>query len=186
MVQELFVDDAATPGEAVAVEEAFARAGFLVTVQRGLIPTLSDAERWSVVGTIRVSIPAFFAAFTDEGKKETSGAVKRWADEISEARRVPGGRPRGEIMLHGRLNTDVMLSSDMPEAAFESLAELDWGSAARDAFVASDIPAAYLRGFLHILVPDRYFKWDAAQNEWIDQWQRHRSRSRRAWLNRFL
>ena len=186
MVKELFVDDAATPGEVVAVEEAFARAGFLITVQRGLLPTPWDAERWTVVGTIGVPIPAFFAAFTDEGSKDTSGAVKRWADEISQARRGPGGRPRGEIMLHGRLNTDVILTSDMPEAAFESLFELDWGPLAQGATVASDIPAADFRWYVQGPDHARYLKWDAAQNEWFDQYQRHRSRSRRAWLNWFL
>jgi hypothetical protein len=186
MVQELFVDDAATPGEAVAVEEAFAHAGFLVTVQRGLLPTPWDAERWTVVGTIRVPIPAFFAAFTDDGTKETSAAVKRWADEISQARGVPGGRPRGEIMLHGRLDTDVILSSDMPEAAFESLFELDLGFLTQGATVASDTLAADLRWHLHTLDRNRYFKWDAAQNEWFDQWQRHRSRSRWRRSNPYL
>jgi hypothetical protein len=185
MVKEVFVDDEATPEETVAVEEAFARAGFPVTVARGLLPP-PDVEHWAVVGTIGVPIPAFFAAFTDEGAKDTSGAVKRWAHEIFEARRGSGGWRRGEIMLHGRLDTVITLSSDMPKTAFESLPELDWGPLAQGATVASDILAADFRWHLHTRDPARYFKWDAAQNEWIDQYQRHRSRSRRAWLNRFL
>jgi hypothetical protein len=184
MVKELFVDDEATPEEAVAVERAFARAGFPVTAERGLTPTPSDAERWKVVGTIGVPIPAFFAALTDEGAEDTSAAVKAWAREIFEARRGSGGRPRGEIMLIGRLETDITLSSDMPEEAFESLTELDWGPVAQGATGASDILAAEFRWHLHAHGP--YFKWDAAQSEWINQWDRYRSRSRRAWWYWFL
>jgi hypothetical protein len=183
MVTELFVDDAATPGEAVAVEEAFARAGFLVTVQRGLLPRPSDAERWTVVGTIDVSIPAFFAAFTDEGANEKSRAVKRWADEIFQARRVPGGRPQGEIMLHGCLDTNVILSTDMPEAAFNSLFDLDWEHVAEEAPVAFDSVAADLCWHSH---SGQYFKWDAAQSEWFDQYQRNASVSRWGWSKWFL
>jgi len=111
MVKELFVDDEATPEETVAVEEAFARAGFRVTAERGLIPSPRDAERWQVVGTIAVPIPASFAALTDEETKDMPGAVKAWAEEIFEARRGSGGRPRGEIMLIGRLDTDITLFS---------------------------------------------------------------------------
>jgi hypothetical protein len=184
MVKELFVDNEATPEEAVAVEEAFARAGFRVTAEYGLTPSPTDAERWRVVGTIDVPIPAFFAALTDEGTKDMPGAVKAWADEIFEARRGSGGRPRGEIMLIGRLHTDITLSSDMPEAAFDSLAELDWGPLAQGAPIASVVLDSEV---WHVHAPcARYFKWDAAQNKWIDQWDRHRSRSRRARWTYFL
>jgi hypothetical protein len=186
MVKELFVDDQATAGEAIAVEEAFARAGFPVTVERGLIPSPSDAERWKVVCTIDVPIPAFFAAFTDEGGRETASAVKVWAHEIFEARWVPGGRPRGEIMLHGRRGTDVMLSSDMPTTAFESLLDLEWGPAAESTPEGLDNPAADFLWHMHNADYARYFKWDAAQNEWFDQYQRLPSPSRWARWKWFL
>ena len=101
MVEELFVDDEATPEETAAVEEAFARAGFPAKVKRGLLPP-PDVDHWAVVGTIGVPIPVFFAAFTDEGAKDTSRAVMRWADEIFEARRGSGGWRRGKILLYGR------------------------------------------------------------------------------------
>jgi hypothetical protein len=46
MVQELYIEQEATREEAVAVTEAFARAGFPVTVKRGLE---GPPEEWGVV-----------------------------------------------------------------------------------------------------------------------------------------
>jgi hypothetical protein len=184
MVKELFVDDQATPEEAVAVKEAFARAGFPATVERGLQWGGVGEEPWGVVVTLGVPIPAFFAAFATEGATDAYPAVNAWAKEIFEAR--GSDRRRGEILLHGRGEGIIALWSDMPEAAFDSLAELDWRPVAQGAVVASDILAADFRWHLHTRDPARYFKWDAAQNEWIDQYQRHGSPTRWARSNRFL
>lgn len=183
MVKELFVDDEATPEETAAVEEAFARAGFPAKVKRGLLPP-PDVDHWAVVGTIGVPIPAFFAAFTDEGAKDTSRAVMRWADEIFEARRGSGGWRRGKILLYGRGGETIALWSDMPKGAFDSLAELDWGPVPQGATAASDILAADFRWHLYTRAPD--FKWDDTENEWVDQYQRHGSPSRWAWPKWFL
>jgi DNA-binding CsgD family transcriptional regulator len=194
MVWELFVDDEATPEEAVAVKEAFSRAGFPATVRRGLSWSGEGEQPWGVVVTLGVPIPTFFDAFATEGANDAYPAVKAWAKEIFEAR--GSERRRGEILLHGRRNGTIALWSDMPEAALDSLAEIDWGGE-RDAQGASvpfdKLEAEFLSfplgltsyDFAHI-DQDGYFTWSAEQSEWIDQFQPHGSPFRWAWSNRFL
>jgi hypothetical protein len=194
MVKELFVDDQATPEEAVAVKEAFARAGFPATVKRGLQWSGVGEDPWGVVVTLGVPIPAFFAAFATEGTTDAYPAVNAWAKEIFEAR--GSDRRRGEILLHGRGEGVIALWSDMPEAAFDSLAEIDWGGErdAQGASVPVDKLEAEFRSFPVVLTPHDfaqidqggYFTWSAEQNEWIDKFQRHGSLSRWAWSNWFL
>ncbi len=187
MVRELFIDDDATPEEAVAVEEACARAGFPATIERGLGWPLSGERPWGVVLTVTVPIPVFFAAFATEGANDPYAAVKAWAKEIFEARRGSQSR-RGEILIHGGGTTRIALWGDMPEVALDSLAEIDWGDE-RDSLAAST-PFDYLEAdpslFNRFLVDrgqDRYFSWDAEQNEWGDP---RRSSRRRKWSNWFL
>ena len=78
-----------------------------------------------MVVTLGVPIPDFLPAFATEGANDAYSAVNAWAKEIFEAR--GSERRRGEILLHGRGQGIIALWSDMPKAAFDSLAELDWG-----------------------------------------------------------
>jgi hypothetical protein len=182
MVRELFVDDEATPKEAVAVKEAFARAGFPATVKRGLSWGGVGEAPWGVVVTLSVPIPTFFAAFATEGPSDAYPTVKVWAKEIFEAR--ASQRRRGEILLHGRRDGTIALWNDMPEAAFDSLAEIDWRDE-RDAQGRS-VPFDKLEAefglscFVFPHIEGSWFTWSAEQNEWIDQCRRHGSFWRRS------
>jgi hypothetical protein len=192
MVRELFVDDEATPEEADAVKQAFSRAGFPATVRRGLTWGGEGEEPWGVVVTLGVPIPTFFDAFATEGANDAYPAVKAWAKEIFEARGSEGRR--GEILLHGRRDGMIALWSDMPEAAFDSLAELDWGGE-RDAQGAR-VPFDRLEADFHLwplILTHRdlayvdvggSFRWSVEQNEWIDHGYRL---ARSNWLlSRFM
>jgi hypothetical protein len=152
MVKELYIDDEATPEEEVAVKEAFALAGFPVTIKRGLVWRGPGEAPWGVIFSVTVPLLVFFAAFATEEANDPYAAVKAWAQEIFEARR--GGRwKRGEILIHGS-ESSVALWSDMPEMALDSLAEVDWRLNLR-------------------------YEWDADQNEWGPS--RGSSPARRKW-----
>ncbi len=156
MVKELYIDYEATQEESVAVKEAFALAGFPVTVNRGLEWGGVGEKPWGVVFSATVPLPVFFAAFVTEETHDRYAAVKAWAQEIFEARR--GSRlKRGTILIHGS-DSSIRLWSDMPEMALDSLAEVDWR-------------------------PGRNYKWDVDQNEWVDPRESFR---RRKWSNWFL
>src|SRR5215217_8827814 len=90
MLKELYIEHEATPQEAAAVKEAFARAGFPVTIKRGLEWGGEGEEPWGVVFSATVPLPVFFAAFATEGTNDPYAAVKAWAQEIFEARRGAG------------------------------------------------------------------------------------------------
>jgi hypothetical protein len=152
IVKELYIDDDATEKEAVAVKEAFARAGFPVTVERGLE---GPPKEWGVVFSTTVSLPVFFAAFASAEADDPYAAVKTWAQEIFKARRGPRLQ-RGAILIHAP-QSSVYLYSDMPETAFDSLAEIDFTG------------------------PSGYYRWDAGRSEW-----REASSTRRKWPNWIL
>jgi hypothetical protein len=157
MVIELYIEDEATPPEEVAVQESFRRAGFPVTVKRGLVEWSGPGETpWGVVFSSTVPLPVFFAAFATEEANDPYAAVKAWAQEIFEARREARWK-RGEILIHGS-DSSIALWSDMPEMALDSLAEVDWR-------------------------PGRNYRWDADQNEWKDP---RESSPRRRWSKWFL
>jgi hypothetical protein len=111
-----------------------------------------------VVFSVTVPLPVFFAAFANAEAADPYAAVKAWAHEIFEARR--GHRwKRGVILMHAP-RSSVYLSSDIPETAFDSLAEVDF-----------------------VTGPDGYYEWDAGKNAWR---RRDASSRRRKWPNWFL
>jgi hypothetical protein len=154
LVKELYIENEATPEEAAAVKEAFARVGFPVTIKRGLNWPLPGETPWGVVFSATVPLPVFFAAFATEAN-DPSVSVKAWAQEIFEARR--GARwKRGGVLIHGP-ESSIKLWSDMPEMALDSLAEVDWRSGC-------------------------IYMWDADQNEWGDPRGSSRRRKRSNWF----
>jgi hypothetical protein len=181
MVRELFIEDEATPEEAVAVEEACARAGFPATIERGLDWPLPGEKPWGVVLTVTVPIPMFFDAFATEGANDPYATVKAWAQEIFEARRGSQSR-RGEILIHGGGTTRIALWSDIPEVALDSLAEIDWGDT-RDYLTANSPIDPLEAQFVIAASQHRYFHWDAEENEWVD---RSKSSPQRKWSKWFL
>ena len=159
MVRELYIEHEATPEEEGAVKEAFARAGFPVTIKRGLEWSGEGEAPWGVVFSATVPLPVFFAAFATDGENDPYAAVKAWAQAVFEAWR--GARwKRGAILIHGR-DSSISLSSDISEIALDSLAEVDWA------------PSRII---------DRW-EWDADQNAWGDP---AGSAHRRKWSNRLL
>jgi hypothetical protein len=155
MVKELYIEHEAAPEEALAVKEAFSRAGFPATVKRGLQWGGEGEEPWGVVFSATVPLAVFFAAFATEETNDPYVAVKAWAQGIFEARR--GARwQRGGITIHGP-DSSITLWSDMPEMAFDSLVEVDWRRSC-------------------------IYTWDADQNKWVDQWESSRRRKWSDWF----
>jgi hypothetical protein len=153
IVTELYIEEEATQAEAVAVKEAFARAGFPVTVERGLE---GPPGEWGVVFSTTVSLPVFFAAFESAEADDPYAAVTAWAQEIFEARQGPRWN-RGAILIYGP-RSSICLSSDIPEAALDSLAEID-----------------------SVTSPIGRYEWDMRRNEW-----REAAYRRRKWPKGFL
>ena len=125
MILPLLIEEEAPPGQAQAVDETFARAGFEAEARAALARRSADVLPWIVYITLAVPIVAFFNAFGGEAGKDAYAAVKTWAKAMYEARKQ-SGLGRGHISVVDPAGTELVLASDWPDDALDALVEIDW------------------------------------------------------------
>jgi hypothetical protein len=144
VIEDVVIDRWASPEEARAIEEAFARAGFSVEVERAIETRSAGAVPWIIYVTLTVPIAAFLGKFASEAGKDAYATVKAWAKEIIAARRESPAEP-GSVRIDDPDGTNLILSAAIPDDALEALADIDW----------SDTRGGYIM-------------WDADAREWRD------------------
>ncbi len=148
MIDEVIVEDTATPDEVAAVKEVFARAGFDVEVDAAFGRRSADVLPWIVSVVLVTPIVAFFASFGAEAGKDAYGAVKAWIAELFAARRK-SGNGEGAVELKDPDGTTLILSTRYPKDAIDALARISWDQH---------------RG--------GYLTWDSEAGEWRDPLKR--------------
>jgi len=145
VIGDVSIEAEATAGQEEAVNEVFRRAGFEVESHATIFRASADLKPWLVHVTVLVPLAAFFAAIGAQAGKDAYAVAKAWAKDMFEARKN-SGLGRGSIVLHDLNGTQLILSSQWPDGAFDALPELDW---------------AELEG--------GYLTWDETEGRWINQ-----------------
>ena len=153
MIESVYTEAGAGPGELAAVRDAFRRAGFEVEVEAVVLRRSARVVLpWIVSVTLTVPIAAWFTAFAVESGKlaaqDTHAAVKAFVKGIFAARQ-DAGSGRGALDLEDPEGSHVSLTSDVPEEALDALGGIDWDEA---------------RG--------GYLTWDPAERKWLDPMKR--------------
>lgn len=141
MINEVYLDDTATPEEVAAVREVFERYGIDAPVEAtymrksaGVLPWLVHVAIDTAVGDVLKHLARF-----------ASSGVRDWTKEIWRGRQ-PSAADRGSITLEDGEGTVVVIPSGLEDDAFDALADLDWDDA---------------RG--------QYLTWDDVEKEWRDR-----------------
>ena len=147
IVQEVVIEASAPPGHAVAVEEAFKRAGFDIEVEDQLIEgrATGDVLPWLVQVGLDGTLTSFFAALGVDAYKRFKALVH----DLWNAREG-AGNGKGQIDFGDSEDTRLILPPSLPDEAFDALEDLDWDE---------------LRG--------GWIVWNADRKEWVDHTKRN-------------
>jgi hypothetical protein len=141
MVNEVYLDDTATPEEIAAVRDVFERYGIDAPVEANYMRKSAGVLPWLV----HVAIDTAVGDVLKHLARYAASGVKDWAKEIWRARQASTA-DRGSITLQDTEGTVVVIPSGLEDDAFDALAHLDWDDA---------------RG--------HYLTWDHVERKWRDR-----------------
>jgi hypothetical protein len=146
---EVQADVGATSQELAAVTEAFKRAGFVVRPEAVIAARSAGLVPWLLYVTISAPIAAFFTSFASRSGSKAADDVypliRQWVEDLWAARRG-AGNGTGSVVLQDSRDSQLVLSSTLPEEALEALRDVDWAA------VEGDYPI-----------------WSEKKRQWLDQ-----------------
>jgi len=120
---EVLMDESASTEDVLAVEEAFRDAGLAVVVRPAIGRKGVGDFPWIVMFT--VPLTAFLTAFAAEAGKEAYAGLKNLVRSIWSARTRRTGPPGSCIIVDERTGVWIHLKPDIPNEAYQALAEID-------------------------------------------------------------
>jgi hypothetical protein len=143
----VLLDRYATPDEVAEVRAVFERAGGSAMVRAvwEKPPQTGNGAFWMTLVLLGVSFKAFADGFFGKLGEDAAVALRDFVEDLREARMDSTHADDGWVEFDDVDETNVMLSSGVPEEAYQALLEIDWSHA---------------RGGM--------IMWDGASRRWFD------------------